>query len=182
MKKIAFFLIILIVFLFFFIWNREEKYRPSKAEQLVNSILGEAGKKIKDKYNLRPCGAGAAMPGGPIQELTLCFQTKWPQTKQQLTKLLIQTAEELLDNVNKNKEIQKFIKNPPFTIKNVQIIIFNNDKSGREVYDPGISTAEISRGVLKYRTFDIIDTFKLKQELRETYEEGLRALNNVDRQ
>ena len=36
------------------------------------------------------------MPGGPIQELTLCFDTKRPHNKEQLRELLIKTANELL--------------------------------------------------------------------------------------
>ena len=55
--------------------------------------------------------------------------------KRQLRELLIKSAQELLNQVNENEEIQKFLKEPPFTIKNVQIIIYNHDKKGREVYE-----------------------------------------------
>ena len=162
--------------------SEDEKYPLSKGEQLVNSTLGRTAKIIKNNHNLRPCGAGAAMPGGPIQQLTLCFQTKSPQTREQLRGLLIKTAYELTEQVVQNEEIQQFIKNAPFKIDDVQIIIYNNDKNGREVYDPGISTAEISHGKLTYQTVDASNTFKFKQEFSETYEEGLRALSNADHQ
>ena len=69
--------------------NNKQEYHPSKGEQLVNSILAKAAKIIKDKYNIKPSGVGAAMPGGPIQEVTLCFDTKYPYTKEQLRELLI---------------------------------------------------------------------------------------------
>ena len=66
----------LLLFYFYFIdfhrfyyASKQQKYQPSKGEQLVNSILAKTAKIIKDKYNLKPCGEGAAMPGGPIQEL-----------------------------------------------------------------------------------------------------------------
>ena len=75
------------------------------------------------------------------------------------------------------EEIQKFLKERPFTIKNIQIIIYNYDKEGREVYDPGIATAQISEGVLTYRTVDSTDTFKFKQQFEESYEEALKALS-----
>ena len=67
---------------------KNNEYHISKGEQLVNSILAKTAKIIKDKYDLKPCGEGAAMPGGPIQELTLCFDTKYPYTKDQLRELL----------------------------------------------------------------------------------------------
>jgi hypothetical protein len=170
-------LITLLILTGFVMKNKQQEYHPSKGEQLVNSTLAKTAKIIKDKYNLKPCGEGASMPGGPIQELTLCFDTKYPHTKEQLRELLIKTAQELLGQVNQNKEIQEFIKEPPFTIKHIQIIIYNSDKNGREIYDPGISTAEISEGILTYQTVDAADTFKYKQEFAETYEEGLKAIN-----
>ncbi|MBS0622016.1 MAG: hypothetical protein JSR80_03545 [Verrucomicrobia bacterium] len=157
--------------------DKHDNYFPSKGEQLVNSTLGKTAKIIKKKYDIRPCGAGAAMPGGPIQGLTLCFDARYPYTKEQLRELLIKSAQELLKQVCENNEIQEFLKERPFTMKNVQIIIYNNDKGGREVYDPEISTAEISRGVLIYRTVDPDDTFKFKNQFEESYDEALRALS-----
>ena len=117
----------------------KDQYYSSKGEQLVNSILAETAKMIEKKYNIKPCGLGAAMPGGPIQELTLCFDTKSIHTKEQLRELLIISAQELLRQVNENNDIQGFLKVRPFTIKNIHIIIYNHDKDGREVYDPNIS-------------------------------------------
>ena len=58
--------------------------------------MAKAAKTIKDKYNIKPSGVGVAMPGGPIQEVTLCFDTKYPYTKEQLRELLIKSSAELL--------------------------------------------------------------------------------------
>ena len=103
--KIPFFLLItLLIFTGFIMTNNRQEYHPSKGEQLVHSILGETAKIIKEKYNLKPCGSGTAMPGGPIQEVTLCFDTKFPYTKNQLRELLIKTAQELLNQMNEDKE------------------------------------------------------------------------------
>lgn len=170
--------IILFVFTGFIMKNKKQDYSISKGEQLVNSILANTAKIIKDKYNINPSGASAAMPGGPIQKLTVCFNTKSPYTKDQLRELLIKSAQELLKQVNDNNEIQEFLKKSPFNLRNVQIIIYNSDKDGREVYDPGISTAEISQGILTYQTVDATDTFKYKNEYEESYEEALKALSN----
>jgi len=178
LKTITVILLLLLISTGFIMSNQQPKYQLSKGEQLVNSVLAETAKIIKNKYNLKPCGEGAAMPGGPIQKLALCFDTNYPNTKEQLRELLIKAARELLNQVNENEEIQKFLKEPPFSIKNIQIIIYNHDKEGREVYDPGIATAQISRGILTYRTVDSTDTFKFKQQFEESYQEALKALSN----
>lgn len=177
MKSSLFLLIVLLIFTGFIMKDKQQEYYPSKGQQLINSILAKSAKLIQEKYNIRPSGVGVAMPGGPIQEVTLCFYTTLPLAKERLRELLINAAQELLGQVNQNKEIQEFIKEPPLTIKNVQIIIYNSDKNGEEVFDPEISTAEISQGILTYQTVDASDTFKYKQEFSETYEEGLKAIS-----
>jgi len=155
-----------------------QSYHPSKGEQLVNSTLAKTAKIIKGQYPLHPCGSGASMPGGPIRKLALCFDTKYPLTKEQLRELLIKTGNELVIQVNENQEIQPFLKEPPFTIKNVQIIIYNHDKEGKRLYDPQIATAQIYQGTFTFRTVDPEDTFKYKSESTETYEEALKLYKN----
>jgi hypothetical protein len=175
--KIALLFLTLLFIAFFTMKDREKEYHLSKGEQLVNSLLARTAKIIKEKYHLKPCGTGAAMPGGPIQEVTLCFDTKFPYTKNQLRELLIKSAEELLNQINEDQEICQFIKNRPFTIRNVEIIIYNNDKNGLDVFDPAISVARISEGKLIYRTTDINDPLKYKNKYEESYEEALKALS-----
>lgn len=176
MKIVFVLFVVLFVLMSFFLKSKE--YPLSPGEELVNRILGQTAKIIKNKYDLKPCGAGAAMPGGPIQGLTLCFTTKNSYTKEKLRELIIKTAKELLNQVTENSEVQKFIKNPPFTINNVQIIIYNHDKNGNTVLDPEISNAQILYGNLDYCTIDPEDVFKYKNEYEETYEEALQALSN----
>ncbi len=177
MKTTICLLITLLIFTGFIMKGKQQEYQPSKGEQLVNSILGKTAKIIKEKYNLKPCGSGAAMPGGPIQEVTLCFDTKLSFTKNELRELLIKSAKELLNQVNEDNEIHQFLKDHPFTIRNVEIIIYNHDKNGRGVFDPAISVARISQGNLFYRTTDVNDTFKYKNEFEESYEEALKAIS-----
>ncbi|WP_148300682.1 hypothetical protein [Candidatus Protochlamydia sp. R18] len=157
--------------------SNKQEYHPSKGEQLVNSLLAKAAKIIKDKYNIKPSGVGVAMPGGPIQEVTLCFDTKHPYTKEQLRELLIKSSAELLRLMNENKEIQGLLKERPFTIKNIEIIIYNHDENGFGLKDPQISVANISQGRLNYSTIDPEDSFKYKNEYEESYEEALKALS-----
>lgn len=174
-KYIIFSLLSLLLLLFSFIIPTREYVLP-RGEELVNTTLAKTAKIIKEKYKMHPCGAGAAMHGGPIQKLTLCFDTDYPHSKEQLRILLIKSAQELVLQVTENKEIQEHLKEPLFTINNVQIIFYNRKKDRTIVHDPGISTAEISNGILSYQTIDPEDTFKYKNEFEETYEEALAKI------
>ncbi len=95
-----------------------------------------------------------------------------------MRELLIKSSAELLRLVNENKEIQKFLKGGPFTIKNIEIIIYNHDENGFHLKDPQISVSNISQGQLSYSTIDPEDSFKYKNEYEESYEEALKALSN----
>ena len=172
---------IIIIFLCigFLVWScMNDGYKISRGEELVNETIGRTAKLIRDKYGLKPCGSGAAMPGGPIQKLNLCFDTKSVKSREELRVLLIQTAHEMVKLVVENKEMQQYLKKPPFTIRNVQIIIFNTD-GGRTVYIPGIANAQISRGILDYVTKDPKQEFGYKDRYKETYEEALKLAPNA---
>jgi hypothetical protein len=86
----------------------------------------------------------------------------------------------LLHYINENNEIQNFLKEPPFTIRNVEIIIYNHDKQGRSLSDPEISMARISQSILIYRTIDPQDFFKYKNEYEESYDEALNASSLIE--
>ncbi len=157
--------------------HNEDPYL-SQEERLVNSVLESTAKVIKKKYNIKPSGEGAAMPEGIIGELTLTFDTNDKLSKEQLRKLLIECAKELVAQVKMNNSIEPFLAKTPFSIENVQIIIYNHDKEGRGLRDPEISTAEISHGVLTYRTLDPNDRFRFKNQFEETYNEAVNVLQN----
>jgi hypothetical protein len=150
----------------------------SLEEKLVNEILFSTGEAIEKKYKIKVVGDGAAMPGGDIRELSLIFNTKKRLSKQSLRKLLVECSDELLNQINSNLEIRPFLNVYPFTEKNIEIVIFNHDQNGRGLTDPEISSAEISRGLLIYRTVDPADSFKYKNEFEETLEQALKDLKN----
>lgn len=149
-----------------------------KTEYFVNETLANTRKIINAKYpDIRPCGTGISMPGGPVRELGLYFTTKGPFTKEFIRQLTIEFAQELLYQINSNEEFRSHLIKYPFTIENVQIIIYNHDKNGGRVYDPEIGVADLTAGVLTYNTYDPESEYcKYKNEFNETYEEALELL------
>jgi len=131
---------------------------------------------LKKKFPLHACGTGMMMPSGVVQKLTLCFQSKTLLTRNQLRVLLIECGEELLQQINSNKHIQRFLVKNPFTIKEVSIVIYNKDKEGNTPYDPLIVTADISGSILTFFTKDPQDKWVYKNEFEETYEEALEII------
>ena len=133
---------------------------------------------ITERYpEIHSPGSGISMPGGPVRKVGLAFDTSGPFTKEYLRKLLIEFAHELLNQINSNEEFRPYLIKYPFTIENVQIIIYNRDKNGERVYDPEIGVADITLGNLTFSTYDPESEYcREKNEFYETYEEALEIL------
>jgi hypothetical protein len=114
---------ILILFVASMFYQTDDPYL-SEAEKLVNSILSSTAKMIKKKYKIKPCGTGASMPGGPIKELALCFDTNDQLSKQDLRKLLIECADELLAQVQLNDKIQPFLSYCLHSAESLMLMLF----------------------------------------------------------
>lgn len=152
--------------------------RESQDVRLVNKVLYQTANIIKNNYSLSPIGSGATMPDGPIRELYLAFNSYESLSMPELRKLLFQISNELINQVNSNEEIQPFLYKKPFNQENVQIIIFNYDKKGRNLCDPEITTAEISHGFLTYGYRDPTHDYRLIDKHKETYAEALKELDD----
>ncbi len=164
--------------LFFGCSSNEYAYQPSRGSVLVHEVLAETAKTVKKEYGLHPCGSGVSMPGGPIRFISICFDSRNAYSRNELRVLLIKIADLMIQEVSKNEEIQKHLLTPPFTAKNVEVIIYNHDAKGYELFDPQICVAEIYPEGLIYRTSDPDNPLRYKNKHRETYEEALELLKN----
>lgn len=156
----------------------DEDLYISKEARVVHDILEKSADAIETKHNLALCGEGAAMPGGVIKVLMIDFRSRSHLSKEELRKLLIESAQEIVNQAEKNEKIEEYLEKPPFELKNVQIIIHNYGKQGEDLYDPDISTAQISKNILDYATFSPEDPYQYKNEYEETYEEALAILQS----
>lgn len=147
----------------------------SKEDLIVDKILSKTMATIEKKYPLKGCGSGAAMPGGPIRELTICFSSR-NLNRDELRFMLIKCAQECLKEVHATDSINDYLFKPPFKISDIQVIIYNHDQNGRDLFDPFISASQIARGKLTYDTVDPSNHLRYKNSYTETYDEALKLL------
>lgn len=171
--KICFLLFILILGVFLLGINQ-----PRIEAKLVGLTLKSSANLIKSKYDLIPSGSGVAMPGGPIKELFLAFDTHYILTKHEIRRLLIEINNEVMKEVNNNHQIQAYLLKRLFTIKDIHIVIYNHDQNGKRVYDPEISVGQILQGNISYKTVSKENKLKYKNEYEETYEEAMKLMND----
>jgi hypothetical protein len=162
------------------------KYEIDPDEKAVNAVMARNSKALAKKYQMRPFAVTVAMPGGDIQYLELKFQIKGPLSKEQMRNILIEAAHDFLKDINSDSALCFYLKNNSLTIKDIGITLFLIDHSGRDLDDPHIGIAKISKGKLRYdiliETYNEVLKFdipQLKSKSTETYEEALHILNDT---
>ncbi len=167
--------------------GRSPQYEISPREKAVNKVMGRNSKMLAEKYCMRPVGVTVAMPGGDIQYLELEFQLRGPLSKQEIRKILIHSAHDFLADINSDPELCSYLKNHSFTIKDIGIGLFLIDSSERDLRDPDIGIAAISKGEIQYdtliTTYDTVIKTEIpvfKSNYRESYEEALKILEDQE--
>jgi hypothetical protein len=156
-------------------------YDEKKHTKVFYGTLGKVSRFIEKKYKLIPIGSGGKAFGGPITKFRLSFDIRAPLSREQLRKLLIDCSKDFLTIVNTDKEVQPYLSVKPFELENIEIIIFNSDKTGREVFDPLITVAKISGGILIFKTNDPNKKYTYKENYKETYEEALKLVQENEK-
>jgi hypothetical protein len=156
---------------------KNNEYIPAPYVVLADQIQADMAKRLSQRYNMRVVGMGGGL-ANRVNMLGLSFQIQGALTKEQLRKILIDCEETFLATINENEQIRPFLKNFPFTPKEIEIEIFLVDRTGREVFHPDISTAVAKHGELTYSTVDRNNTFVYKDEEVEAYGEALKLVRN----
>ncbi|MDP1835150.1 MAG: hypothetical protein Q8K75_04390 [Chlamydiales bacterium] len=135
---------------------------------------------IENRYKIECIGTGASMPGGPIRFITLSFQVRGALSKQNLRRMLVTSAQDILKIANEIPDLDSCLHNPPFGIKSLDILLFVYDVNGRDTYDPDISSARLSDGIVEFITDAPNCYLKVQNQYTETYEEALKAIEEED--
>ncbi|MEI8124351.1 MAG: hypothetical protein WCG42_01190 [Parachlamydiaceae bacterium] len=159
----------------YFMSNR---HTPSKYVIMAHQIRTDVAEKLSKRYNMRVIGVRGGMAGS-VNVIGLSFQILGPLSKEKLREILVDCVEEFLASINANEQIRPFLKNYPFTEKEIDITIFVVDASGRNVYDPDVLVATAFIGKIWYNTEDKDNEFKYKQEMEEDYQTALKIVRET---
>jgi hypothetical protein len=153
-------------------------YKPTpesiEREKLANKITAQVAAKLKKDRGLSPIGFGGRTSNG-VQMLALSFLHYQPITIENGRELLVTCVQEFTKAVNQEKPIRPYLKNFPFTSKNVEIRIFlqNIDGSQRTT---GLNVISALEGILNYDIRNPDGPLFITL-LEETYDEAVQKLN-----
>lgn len=115
---------------------------------------------------------------GSVYMIGLTFQIHHPMDRNEARMRIVDCVEELIKAVNENIEIRPFLKDYPFTTKNVHVAIFTNYPNGKEVFDPYIRVVSIYKSDDIYFSTKEPNKIPYKNRYRESYKEALALVRN----
>jgi len=148
----------------------------NKPECWVDPLRARIIEKYKQKYGVYITGILDGMPEGIIHEVGVYLDINHVISKQKARKIIVECAQDFLHEINSHKQLQPYLKEHPFTSKNIEISLFVNDINGATTYFPDLGVVSISKGLIIYQTNDPYDHSKYKTEESETFEEAVQKV------
>ncbi len=147
------------------------------SDRIVNQYL----KDMKDLYGLNCFGCGGGFLN-KVNEIIISFKIQGPKNREELRELVIKITEDLLRRYNDNEKIRPYLKNYPFTDRNVRIGILLTDEKGISFHNKGADKERLCAvyqfwGSICYQILNEEKPY-LQDVFEETYEEALSIVKN----
>lgn len=154
------------------------KSNPRDYADVAREIRSKVGKKLASRHQMDCIGVGGGMMGS-VYMIELAFQIHHPMDATEARSRIVDCVEELLKAINDNEEIRPYLKNYPFTTKNVKVAIFTNYLDGREVFDPDIRVVSVFESdKVTFFTMEPNNP-RYKNEYSEPYQEALEKVKGL---
>lgn len=151
-------------------FNAEPIY-CSYADNIINPFIEAIEKKYK-KYDCHAIGSG----GGFLENVNLIdisFEMVKNCSVEEARLLVIEFTEDLLERINQDEKIRPYLKNYPFTEKEVTISISFSQKNGERVNSNYVALAFNQGTSVTYAKFNKKEE-KLEKICSELYETSLK--------
>lgn len=163
-------ILFLIIFLSITAFCNASPKHVQEAERIIRIYT----KQMKKDRALYAIGTGGAMMYD-VQEITLHFVSYAKLDVAQAREVFVDCCEGLITTVNADEKIRPFLRDYPFTIKNADIMISFQKKSGGHVDSEYVAFVCCSKNFIHYAYHDN-DKDMLTRITKEPYEEALRIV------
>jgi hypothetical protein len=146
--------------------------RAVPQERISHSLMNSYSRELQKK-NVYLAGSGGAIPD-KINYLILQYDTIARLNIEEARKLYIEAVVGFIEKVDNCAEIQPFLKDHPFTHKNVEFGIGFSDKNHKFVPPPYIAYVSLINGNVLYSIYN--EKNRLEVIYREPYEEAFKIV------
>jgi len=154
--------------------EKQDESSNKRPSYWTNEIRHTIIKKYSQKYNMSVCALDDSMPGGIVISTGVGFRINQPISKEKARQILLECAQDYIQEINNKKELRPYLRDYPVTAKNIDLSLSIHDRNGDQVFYPNIGYASLSMGKLRYTTRDINDPENVNTVERETFEEAVK--------
>src|SRR5262249_35504559 len=101
-----------------------------------------------------------------------------PLNEEESRELIVNVVNDYLQEVNKDAALRPYLKDYPFTSKNLELSIFNSGIDGSDIYYPYINIVSNLEGKIVYYTKEETKKFGYKTKKYETWDEAVAILQS----
>lgn len=147
-----------------------------KEDKIVFETMNKTVEIIKKKYNMDAIGYGM---NGKFEYLEISFQSFQKCTKDIAREMVVDCVKEFQSQINSNENLKPYLKNFPFTMKNVGICIYFRNINGKDFIDPDICVASSNSRGVDFKTNDPEKEYAYKNWYEESHEEALALVEKT---
>ena len=137
----------------------------------TNLVRSRVAKRLANKYDLKISQLGANIPD-KVNLIFVEFEIERILTKDEYRKIVVDSVEEFVKEVNQYEEIQPFLANKPFTHENVALLFLISVNGDRAPEPPDFLYVGYNHGELFYKSQEYPGDDVFHENIREPYEEA----------
>ena len=150
----------------------------SEREKLAHNAMLNTISTLESRYDLKRIGSSEGADKLYYNSIGLYFQVFRELSKDEGRKILIDSIEELLKEINSDSQLQQFLVTIPFAPANVKIGIYAYHPNGKDIFYPGIGTFSFWNGKLHFNTNSPEKEYGYYTQEEESYEEALKIVHS----
>jgi len=155
--------------------NRNAYTGLGEEDKLLYRFINSEGKRLGKKYNMIQCCNGLAGMD-KVERIAISFNRYGiPLTEEEARILIIDCVEDFLKAINKDEKLKVFLRDYPFTAKNIDMAIYNFDKDNKGDLYPSIAVVSNYEGKIGYFT-NIKSKLSYHTKKYESFEEAVAIL------
>lgn len=145
----------------------------SKQEKIADDIVAQVARSLSARFNLHPVGFGGSVHDA-VEKVSLSFNCNRQMSQDEYRKLVVKSANYLLEKINNNNQLEPYLRNYPFDSNNIELSIFIFAEDGSRVQLGEISCVTVINGKVAY---SIRETeFTTIWILEESFEDAKRIV------
>jgi len=150
-----------------------------KFENMVNRITQKIGIQVEMQIPiLRFIGMGGSSKNNIIKYKELAFNVNKKLEKNEGVELISKIVDIYLKNIYSEKSMESYLKEHPFTYKNLHVVLYIHNKEGDNVYHPDNGVIALREENMVYKTNTLTEKGypKLESYITEPYEEAVKRI------